>query len=39
MVVASVAGLAVYGAVVMATRVEEARQISALIRGQLARLR
>jgi hypothetical protein len=36
---ASVAGLTVYAAVVLATRVEEARQISALIRGQLARLR
>jgi putative peptidoglycan lipid II flippase len=36
---ASVAGLTVYASVVLATRVEEARQISALIRGQLARLR
>ena len=36
---ASAAGLAVYVAVVLATRVEEARQISALIRGQLARFR
>ena len=36
---ASAAGLAVYVAVVMATRVEEARQITALVRGQLARLR
>jgi putative peptidoglycan lipid II flippase len=35
----SVAGLAAYIAVVMGTRVEEARQITALIRGQLARLR
>jgi putative peptidoglycan lipid II flippase len=35
----SAAGLAAYTAVVMATRVEEARQISSLVRGQLARLR
>ena len=38
-VVASVAGLLAYVAVVLALRVEEARQISALIRGQVARLR
>jgi putative peptidoglycan lipid II flippase len=38
-VASSAAGLAAYVAVVMATRVEEARQISALVRGQLARLR
>jgi hypothetical protein len=37
--VASGTGLAVYGAVVMALRVEEARQITALVRGQLARFR
>jgi putative peptidoglycan lipid II flippase len=36
---ASAAGLAVYVAVVLATRVDEARQITALVRGQLARLR
>jgi hypothetical protein len=35
----SAAGLAAYTAIVMATRVEEARQISSLVRGQLARLR
>jgi putative peptidoglycan lipid II flippase len=35
----AVAGLAAYTAVVMAARVEEARQISVLVRGQLARLR
>ncbi|HZO60646.1 MAG TPA: murein biosynthesis integral membrane protein MurJ [Solirubrobacterales bacterium] len=36
---ASAAGLMAYVTVVMTTRVEEARQISALVRGQLARLR
>jgi putative peptidoglycan lipid II flippase len=36
---ASAAGLAVYAAVVLATRVQEARQIAALVRGQLARFR
>ena len=36
---ASIAGLLAYGAVVMALRVEEARQISALVRGQVARFR
>jgi hypothetical protein len=36
---ASAAGLAAYGAVVHATRVEEARQITALVRQQFARLR
>jgi putative peptidoglycan lipid II flippase len=36
---ASGAGLAAYAAVVLAARVEEARQISTLVRGQLARLR
>jgi putative peptidoglycan lipid II flippase len=38
-VAASVAGLVAYIAVVTIARVEEARQITALIRGQLARLR
>jgi putative peptidoglycan lipid II flippase len=38
-VVASGAGLAVYAAIVLAARVEEAHQISALVRQQLARLR
>jgi putative peptidoglycan lipid II flippase len=38
-VAASGAGLAAYGAVVLATRVDEARQITALVRQQLARLR
>ena len=36
---ASAAGLGAYTAVVLATRVEEARQITALVGGQLARLR
>jgi hypothetical protein len=35
----SLAGLAVYAALVLAARVEEAHQISALVRSQLARLR
>jgi putative peptidoglycan lipid II flippase len=38
-VAASAAGLAAYGAVVLATRVEEARQITTLVGQQLARLR
>ncbi len=38
-VASSTAGLIAYVAVVTVTRVEEARQIAALIRGQLARLR
>jgi putative peptidoglycan lipid II flippase len=38
-VAASAAGLAAYAAVVLAARVEEAHQISALVRQQLARLR
>ena len=37
--VASAAGLAAYAAVVFAARVEEAQQIAALVRSQLARLR
>ncbi len=38
-IAASGAGLAAYAAAVLATRVEEARQITALIRGQVARFR
>jgi putative peptidoglycan lipid II flippase len=38
-VAASAAGLAAYAAVVLATRVEEAHQITALVRQQVARLR
>ena len=37
--VASVAGLAAYAAAVIAARVEEARQIAALVRSQFARFR
>jgi putative peptidoglycan lipid II flippase len=38
-VAASAAGLAIYAAVVLTTRVEEARQITALVQQQFARLR
>jgi putative peptidoglycan lipid II flippase len=38
-VAASTAGLAAYAAVVLATRVEEARQITTFVRQQVARLR